>query len=52
MIVATRNHLIHDYLTIDHDTPWGIVAGEIPELFERLEALKNNVRDGDQINFP
>ncbi|MGO1343390.1 DUF86 domain-containing protein [Chromohalobacter salexigens] len=40
LIIATRNRLIHAYLGIDADTVWSIIQTHIPELRERLEALK------------
>lgn len=44
MIIATRNRLIHGYLGIDDDTLWSIIQGDVPELLQRLKALKDEVQ--------
>jgi len=40
LMVATRNRLIHAYLGIDNDTVWSIVRDEIPQLLDRLRAMR------------
>lgn len=42
MIIATRNRLIHGYLGIDDDTLWSIIVDDLPELLQKLLALKNS----------
>jgi uncharacterized protein with HEPN domain len=44
MIIATRNRLIHGYLGIDNDTLWSIVQDDVPELLQKLRALKNKIQ--------
>jgi uncharacterized protein with HEPN domain len=39
-IVATRNRLIHAYLSIDNDTIWSIVQDDIPALLAALRQLR------------
>ena len=42
-IIGTRNLIIHDYLGIDDDSIWEVVAKNIPELLPRLRALLETV---------
>ncbi len=44
MIIATRNRLIHGYLSIDDDTLWSIITDEVPELLSSLEKLVKTTR--------
>jgi uncharacterized protein with HEPN domain len=41
MIIATRNRLIHGYLSIDNDTLWSIIQKDIPALLPKLRALRD-----------
>ena len=34
-----RNHLIHEYFDVDHDTVWITLTIEIPSLHKKLQAL-------------
>lgn len=40
MIIATRNRLIHAYLSLDDDTLWSIVRDEVPGLLASMKAIK------------
>ena len=42
-IVATRNRLIHGYLSIDNDTLWSIVEKDTPVLLKQLKAFKRQL---------
>ena len=39
-IIATRNRLIHGYLSIDNDTIWSILKDDIPPLITTLRTLQ------------
>lgn len=41
LAIATRNRLIHGYLSIDNDTLWSIVVSDVPALIAGLRALKD-----------
>ena len=40
MLVATRNRLIHGYLSIDNDTLWSIIQDDVPPLLQQLKAMR------------
>jgi len=44
LIIATRNRLIHGYLSIDNDTLWSIIHTDIPALLPKLRALRDAAR--------
>lgn len=40
-----RNHIAHGYFDINLDVVWGTVQSALPELLERLSALRALVAD-------
>jgi len=38
-IIGMRHILVHRYFEIDRDLVWSVVAGDIPELKQRVEAI-------------
>jgi uncharacterized protein with HEPN domain len=39
-IVAMRNRLIHAYFDVDRDIVWTAIRNELPDLLERLKAVR------------
>jgi uncharacterized protein with HEPN domain len=39
MLIATRNQLIHGYLSLDNDILWSIVQTDVPVLLQKLKLL-------------
>ena len=40
-IIGTRNKVIHDYISVDHDILWDTVSVDLPELIAQLEGILN-----------
>lgn len=38
-MIALRNRLAHDYLSVDEDVIWEIIKNDVPALMERLQGL-------------
>lgn len=38
-IVAFRNQLMHNYVTVDHATVWGVANTSLPKLMADVNAL-------------
>jgi len=38
-IIGMRHILVHRYFEIDRDLVWSVVAGDLPELKQRVEAI-------------
>lgn len=44
-IVGMRNHLIHVYFDVDHETAWKTVKTDIPKLIQIIEPLLRDVKE-------
>jgi len=42
-IAGTRDVLIHDYMTVDYDLVWEIVQKKIPELYNAILIIVNDI---------
>ncbi len=40
-IAGTRDKLIHDYLGIDYELVWDIVANKVPDLYIQIKLLRH-----------
>ena len=47
-IVAFRNQLMHNYVSVDHATVWGVVNTSLPKLMADVSALLANWPDASQ----
>jgi uncharacterized protein with HEPN domain len=44
-IVAFRNQLMHNYVSVDHETVWGVAYASLPKLMADVNALLANLPD-------
>lgn len=43
-MTATRNRIVHAYMSIDLDTVWAIVTADLPPLIKQIEAILTKER--------
>ena len=44
-IIGMRNKMIHDYLSVDNNIVWDVVANDLPSLIQELEAILPSEED-------
>jgi len=47
-IAGFRDVLIHNYMGVDADEVWNVIEKDLPRLKQTVEAIRNNVSEGDR----